>query len=67
MATFFQLWSIVLYPPINGCMVHLNPLLAHHLLQIPVTKGISAIQAYAQQDDFGLKMMPFEKSGGSHK
>jgi hypothetical protein len=48
-------------------MVHLNPLLAHHLLQIPVTKGISAIQAYAQQDDFGLKMMPFEKSGGSHK
>src|ERR1700692_991897 len=48
-------------PTMKRGMINLHTPFSHHFLDLPVADRIRHIPAHAPQDDFALKMAPFER------
>jgi len=60
-AALLQCGSIVLNPAVNGGMVHLQTPFPHPLFPVAIAERIPQVPAYAQQNDLGFKVTPFER------
>ena len=58
--TLFDLWGILLNPPIDRGMIDRDAAFSHHLIQIPVADPIAAIPTHRPKDDLAFKMTPLE-------
>ena len=47
----------------DGAVIHRESSFRHHLLQIPIAQGIATVLTDSEQNDFELKLLPFEQSG----
>src|SRR6516225_402591 len=59
----------MLDPAPDGDMIHRNPALGHHLLQVAVAQRIPQVPPHAQNDDDIVKVSPSERrwSGPAHR
>jgi len=61
--SFLQLRSIRLNPPVNRRVIEREAAFVHHLFEIAIAESITQIPAYAEKDDLGLIVPPFERIG----
>lgn len=60
LASLIQFWGIALDPTIDRRVVDRKPPLSHHFFQVPVAQSIAEVPSYAQENNVGLEMTPFE-------
>ena len=58
---FIDLRSITLYPTKDSRVIHFEPTLSHHLLDIAVGELVAAIPSNAQKNNRGFVVPPFER------
>jgi hypothetical protein len=56
-----QFGCVALYPAVDRGVIDVQPALEHHFFQITIAERIAHVLAYAQKNDIGLKMTPFER------
>jgi hypothetical protein len=47
-------------------MIDRESALPHHFLEVSIAERIPKVPAHAEQNDFRLKMTPFERGGSVH-
>ena len=60
-AALFQFWGVALHPAIDRGVIDVQTSFEHHLLQVAIAQSIPQVPAYAEQNDVGLEMTPFER------
>jgi hypothetical protein len=58
---FFELWGVSLDPTVDGAVIDMQTPFPHHFLQIAVAERVPKVPAYAEQNDLGFEMTPFER------
>lgn len=58
---FFQLWSRILHPAIDRCMIYLSPSFSHNLFKIVINESIMQIPSHTEKKHVSLEVTPFEQ------
>jgi hypothetical protein len=58
---FINFRRVSLYPAKDSRVIHVEPALTHHLLDVAVRKLVAAVPSHAQKDDRGLEVAPLER------